>query len=879
MSTEEFELLIAKNRPHEVFKLDWNNYYSLDFADTFLPKINPYRETGLYLFDGASLFTSIGISEKKILSLTNDDSLITNIGYTYPKGVLAENRKDRIDVTSNEVISFMEIDQDDNIDVFFKFGTNFKTFLSNYLKDTNRNESVDALESTVYKTNTNEVQSFFQDGLVQYTMMQFVLNNIGVEVELLESLNDFFNLKFEEPLVFLDDIEEEECEDGFLEKLTKILPTRNVPPQNLDCEVNFYRSEDQLNGKSGVFDTGYQGGFGFDRYDEKLNGKGQLSVKYFPIINIIDKEYRAPFLCLWPTKTDVFNLTKTSLKFTPISKSIIWIKITQGDGKDFSKSVGNLYYETGSSKLLINGKEKGNLFKDIASTPFNIGDEFSIEVKCTGIINDYSFVIFRETNSSGKIVGILNIVPNNAIFTTTVNLIDVKLSSSTSLKNVNKEHPLTKPLFDFFNQNSFNQALINININPNYQTLQINRRLLDKTRIDNYGSVYLPSSVKESFHNEVISTYNNELVITEGNKEAQKIADLKKIIDRIDVSPIKNDLSKKKKDVAKEALRLINLLIKKFKKLKGKENRFNKTYSDEDVVKEINSYKLKRNIYRIALYDEVIRTIQINKNFAKKYKGYEKKIEESILNNKPITNTVSSISANTINNIYMFLHDYVESFKNDPSVKKGGIAGFTTTGDGYVHMLDLALSHKTKKEELIAHELGHSLGLKHIFEYNEKDIKKEFDSSIKKLEQKKEKDLKNLVKNKGKENIALRSIYKQVEKTFIIIKKEIEAFKKNKDLKSLDTWISEQNTNIYIEVEDKRSITNTGKSYIENEFSRKKKLAEQKRDKELEKTLNLKQSSTKENFMDYDISKRKNFWYWQWREMYCNSSPLKKNSK
>lgn len=195
MSTEEFDLLTQNSQPHEVFQLDWANYDSLDFGNIFLPKTISYRATGVYYFDGASLFSGIRKANKKTLPLNNDAAVLTNIGYTYPKGVLAADRKERVNVAPHEVATFMEIDLEDNIDVSFKFGKSFKKFLTNYLKDTNGNDSVSSLEQTVYKTNAASVQNFFQDGLIQYTSMQYVLDKIGIGAEVIARNKAFIELQ------------------------------------------------------------------------------------------------------------------------------------------------------------------------------------------------------------------------------------------------------------------------------------------------------------------------------------------------------------------------------------------------------------------------------------------------------------------------------------------------------------------------------------------------------------------------------------------------------------------------------------------------------------------------------------------------------------
>ncbi len=52
-----YESLKFYARPHEVFKLDWTKYTSIDFADKFLPYIkNAFKAKGVWMYDGAELF-------------------------------------------------------------------------------------------------------------------------------------------------------------------------------------------------------------------------------------------------------------------------------------------------------------------------------------------------------------------------------------------------------------------------------------------------------------------------------------------------------------------------------------------------------------------------------------------------------------------------------------------------------------------------------------------------------------------------------------------------------------------------------------------------------------------------------------------------------
>lgn len=127
MTTEEFEVLTLKAQPHQVFKLDWSFYYSLDYADTFLPNVSGYQGKAIRMYDGAELFKGLQKREKEVFVFVGSDELITFISYSYPKGVLAEERKSIVQVAKHEVATFIEVSQDDSIDISFKFGDSLKS--------------------------------------------------------------------------------------------------------------------------------------------------------------------------------------------------------------------------------------------------------------------------------------------------------------------------------------------------------------------------------------------------------------------------------------------------------------------------------------------------------------------------------------------------------------------------------------------------------------------------------------------------------------------------------------------------------------------------------------------------------------------------------
>lgn len=195
-------------RPHDVFNLDWSSYSSLDFADRFLPYIkNGYKGKAMWMYDGADLFSGLRKVDQKLFKFDDNKYLISLINYTYPKGVLAESKKDIVRVTEHEVLTFIEMDKYDDIDISFKFGKRFKDYLERHFKEIGVSKNVSDIENRTYSTDKQSFKDFFNNQLVHYSMMSFILDILEVEkpanneVEVNE--NDFI------PIVSLNSEQEE----------------------------------------------------------------------------------------------------------------------------------------------------------------------------------------------------------------------------------------------------------------------------------------------------------------------------------------------------------------------------------------------------------------------------------------------------------------------------------------------------------------------------------------------------------------------------------------------------------------------------------------------------------------------------------------------
>ena len=177
LAVKFWQQINEQSKPHEVFKLDWATYWSLDFADTFLPNVDCLVAKSLWMFDGALLFSNLRTSESKLFKFDNNNAPINLVNYTYPKTVAAADAKNIVQVHENEVCSFIELHEHNDIDIYFKFGSNF--IRTTEKKLANSNIDCKQLQGKVFKTNLDIFKNYFNGELVHFKMMQFILKTIG----------------------------------------------------------------------------------------------------------------------------------------------------------------------------------------------------------------------------------------------------------------------------------------------------------------------------------------------------------------------------------------------------------------------------------------------------------------------------------------------------------------------------------------------------------------------------------------------------------------------------------------------------------------------------------------------------------------------------
>ncbi len=183
MTTEEFELLIKKCQPHLVWKKDWGTYDSSDFASTFLPNVGNYRGTAFEIYDGAEIFANVSIALSGQMQLSSSKKLQKLFLYTYPKGVEAEKKKVNLRPEEYVICAFYEIEQNDNVEISFKFGAEFKDFLAKHINEHQLTESVSSIEKSIFKTTKSEINSFFKGELIHYNILNYFGKLLKLDLE------------------------------------------------------------------------------------------------------------------------------------------------------------------------------------------------------------------------------------------------------------------------------------------------------------------------------------------------------------------------------------------------------------------------------------------------------------------------------------------------------------------------------------------------------------------------------------------------------------------------------------------------------------------------------------------------------------------------
>ena len=111
MNQEEFADLQLNCVPQEEFKLDWDSYYTLDFASTFLPKVIQYKDKGFHFFDGAEFLLNKPIGDELMKLYSSKVPPLSAFFYTYPKVLRQSIKKQILRLKKREFAFFANLDK------------------------------------------------------------------------------------------------------------------------------------------------------------------------------------------------------------------------------------------------------------------------------------------------------------------------------------------------------------------------------------------------------------------------------------------------------------------------------------------------------------------------------------------------------------------------------------------------------------------------------------------------------------------------------------------------------------------------------------------------------------------------------------------------
>ena len=636
----------------------------------------------------------------------------------------------------------------------------------------------------------------------------------------------------------------------------------------------------------GSSDTGYSGEFGFDRYNASTHGTSDFAKKFFPIVKDIAPDYRGTIVSLWAPSSKINSDIPLSNGFSPVTKAKLWAKITQDASKDNAKNSGVVYYDSGSDLVKINGQTTGTIAKDGISAPFNVGQSFSFDIECFGNLEDFVHVSFMDTDAQGKAIGILTVAPNNKTYTCNIKLVDVTFGRVPALKPNSAVHKIAKPLEDFCNKNSFNQAFINFKVLSGSESMIASSDLNKGALIDDKGQSYLPKSKQNDFFLNTIKSYKDLYALGQSSNKKQIIVDLNIMMKNLDKFPSK-DTEKRRKEVVKSATKLVKIVNEKFNKdFNGQEYRLAKTYADTEVQEAQKDYEEKITLYRTGLATEA--EAMINKK--PEFSPYKQAALDSLKRGELLEEVEEAKAEPDVSNTVIILLTPGIAAITDTQVHGSGVAGITTIGDGWVQMYNIALEDANTRDELIAHEIGHALGLPHPFEQNKASIDNEYDfeKKIKKFEEGRAAALQEIENAKNvqpKVIVPLKEFYDGKVSLYNSYLKEVKSYDANTDFRWIDYYFSIHNVPDFVdfEINAMKEETRTEIPEIIRQTPEKineqydRLVAKQKatREEKYNEILDFTMGQSKENFMDYGQIERKSFWYWHWIKMHCSGSPIK----
>jgi len=627
--------------------------------------------------------------------------------------------------------------------------------------------------------------------------------------------------------------------------------------------IDFYRSREHSEGKYGKLDTQYNGEFGFDRFDSKVCAEGLFS-EYEKIRTVLtsentygkEKVYLCPYLSIWPPEIEVDG--KTIKK-----KNEVTLFVKANKATDISKK-----NERATKATIVFSLEGENLKNEIVISPnkldLEIGKEAKpISIKCNAPFKKDIKLIAKSVDE-GQVLGQLIIKANAVVYQTTLQPIEIVFANASN--NKANDLPTTidnrffEKLVEYLNTKSLNQAYIHLTLASTIKQVTFSKQeFKDKGLFyTKNGNTYLKMGANDD--NDELNNDKDELNKLNKKKDQSKALEYNNLVESRYAARLNNlqNEQNQKERVDKKRQIFINEFKKYYK------------YKKDDNSKKVNKYRSEK----------MVKTIWEKKDITALFEEWKKE-EAAYLQLK------SNISLDKKGKLHAFFTKDILTAGN-PDRKT---LAYSAPASGVTHIFKEAFINADEKAfATIAHELGHALGLEHTFDKEEILLQSSIINSLETEKQYLESLL--IFSKKINVNIEDAKLLKSLKTRY----DQIESIKgaSNISLKTFQNVIEdainlENRTIINGKLDKKEVITienridflkkeiEIEKKKIDEEIKgNKKELEGGRNEKKIEYSKIKEQSTTLENFMDYEQYKnsnpntdfmRKTFYQWQWKKM------------
>lgn len=173
------ERVIDSSRSHSVFNTGWSSYNSNDFIESFLPFTNKYFSENFKFCDALELIA--GTEKSNSLNGTLFKSETEVKVFTFHNDSHAANSKGKLMLNNNEFIVFVQLTNESETNVSFKFGENIKKQLVTILKNNNVQKSVLEIEQSNFNFSSQKLKELINNKPSKNSIINFGLKTIGVE--------------------------------------------------------------------------------------------------------------------------------------------------------------------------------------------------------------------------------------------------------------------------------------------------------------------------------------------------------------------------------------------------------------------------------------------------------------------------------------------------------------------------------------------------------------------------------------------------------------------------------------------------------------------------------------------------------------------------